>query len=352
MSSTPTAPAQPAPAFERRLAASRASREFAVYQRVRDRVLAMLEEAAVVQGAPSEFWADELAAFAYMLDASPLIVERLREHCYHLTGLRSFDYRHAGLRRRQVQRTLERLGALDARKVFVPESPALGGFGYAIDGHLVNVDTLRYYEAMMALDRSGQLDQFRSGGARRQVLEIGGGWGGFAYQFKTLFPNTTYVIIDLPQTLLFSATYLSCLFPSARVAIYGDATPAGPSGSDYDFVFLPHYAVDRIRAGQFRLDLAVNMASFQEMTERQVDDYAGALAQAGCPALFTANREHSPHNPEMGRLEPVLARHFDVREIKGPRIAVDMGGLLTRLRYWSNSPHAYRYLLAGRRAGS
>lgn len=352
MSSAPPVPARSASAFERRLAASRASREFAVYQRVRDRVLAMLEGAAVADGAPSEFWADELAAFAYILDASPLIVERLREHCYHLTGLRSFDYRHAGLRRRQVQRTLERLRAIDARNVFVPESPALGGFGYVMDGQLVNVDTLRYYEALIALERSGQLDQFRSGAGRRVVLEIGGGWGGFAYQFKTLFPNTTYVIIDLPQTLLFSATYLSCLFPSARVSVDGDETAAGASGAAYDFVFLPHYALDRIRAGEFRPDLAVNMASFQEMTERQVDGYAGALAHAGCPALFTANREHSPHNPEMGRLEPVLARHFDVREIKGPRIAVDMGGLLTRLRYWSNSPHAYRYLLASRRAAS
>ena len=48
-------------------------------------------------------------------------------------------------------------------------------------------------------------------------LEIGAGWGGFAYQFKTLFPKTTYVVVDFPELFLFSASYLVTVFPEAKV---------------------------------------------------------------------------------------------------------------------------------------
>ena len=61
------------------------------------------------------------------------------------------------------------------------------------------------------------LDEIRAPG-RKLVWEIGAGWGGFAYQFKTLFPDVTYVIVDLPELFLFSATYLMTLFPEAKVS--------------------------------------------------------------------------------------------------------------------------------------
>jgi hypothetical protein len=46
--------------------------------------------------------------------------------------------------------------------------------------------------------------------------------GGFRYQVKILFPNTTYVIVDLPMMMLFSATYLKMAFPDANVGLYQD----------------------------------------------------------------------------------------------------------------------------------
>ncbi len=86
----------------------------------------------------------------------------------------------------------------------MPESPRLGGFGHRLDGDLVNIDTLKFYECLIALDRCQVLSELREVDRRVTVVEIGAGWGGLAYQFKTLFPNTTYVIVDLPPTLLFS----------------------------------------------------------------------------------------------------------------------------------------------------
>ena len=67
------------------------------------------------------------------------------------------------------------------------------------------------------------------------------GWGGFAYQFKTLFPRATYVIVDFPELFLFSATYSARVFPEARLLFVGIGRIAALDGwRDADFVFVPH----------------------------------------------------------------------------------------------------------------
>ena len=121
----------------------------------------------------------------------------------------------------------------------MPESSQLGGFGFDIDGALYNIDTLKFYEALIALDRAGVLGELRAAPGRPVVWEIGAGWGGFAYQVKTLFPDVTYVICDLPELFLFSATYLMTLFPDASVLFADPDRPA--ELSDADFVFVPEY---------------------------------------------------------------------------------------------------------------
>jgi putative sugar O-methyltransferase len=122
------------------------------------------------------------------------------------------------------------LRGLVGDSLLVPESPALGGFGYDFDGRLFNVDTIKFFEVLAGMRRSGVLASF-GGSDRRMAWEIGAGWGGFAYQFKTLFPNITYVISDLPDLFLFSAVYLMTVFPEARVCFVGvDADAADAAG--------------------------------------------------------------------------------------------------------------------------
>ena len=64
------------------------------------------------------------------------------------------------------------------------------------------------------------------------------------------------------------------------------------------------------------LDLTVNMVSFQEMTEAQVRRYASLAARAGCPVLYSLNRERSPYNAEIASVSAVLGEHFDLTEIE------------------------------------
>lgn len=284
------------------------------YCRARDYVRRLLR---IPTDAPSAYWREELAGFEYLLDASPLVVSRLRQHAYHITGLRAHDFAPDDKDgRRSLGEKLAALRKLDRRELLVPESRALGGFGYDLRGALYNVDTLKFYECLLTLDDAGLLptdDDPR----RRVVLEIGAGWGGFAYQFLTRFPGrATYVIVDLPPTLLFSATYLPTMFPAARVA-YVDAENLEATLADwarYDLIFLPAACWSRVR--KLPIELAINMVSFQEMTSRQVDQYAALLADLGCSTLYSLNRERSPHNCELTAVSAILGQYYDLRPLQ------------------------------------
>ena len=83
---------------------------------------------------------------------------------------------------------------------------------------------------------------------RRLVWEVGGGWGGFACQFKTVCPNVTYLITARPELLLASATYLQAAFPSARVRVHeGDAVATWAEWPRTDFVFATESSLPSLR---------------------------------------------------------------------------------------------------------
>lgn len=288
----------------------------AVYLRVRDEVVRLKEAASARSGAtaPSQYWTEELEQIDYLLDASPLVIRKLRHHAVHLTGVRPYDYRDPADKQTYFERRLRALVELaGGTDLLVSDHEALGGFGFRIDGRLHNVDTLKFFEVLVGMRRAGILDAFRGATPRRLVWEIGGGWGGFAYQFKTLFPRTTYVIVDFAELFLFSATYLATLFPTAKIRFWQQDGSTFDRWEETDFVFIPAQEADALH--QVRSDLLVNLVSFQEMTARQVEAYIRLAASIGCPAIYSLNRDRSPHNEEIDRVSAILARRYDLREI-------------------------------------
>lgn len=288
--------------------------EYQAYLRARDAVREMPREPDTdAAAAPSAYWSDELENIDYLSDASPLIIRKLRHHSFHITGIRPYDYRNKGDGRREsFEARLRALRELGGDALLVPESPALGGFGYDIGGRLFNVDTLKFYEVLIGMERAGILGGIRSAD-RPVVAEIGTGWGGFAYQFKMLFPRTTYVIIDFPELFLFSATYLSSVFPDARTLFVTGPDSLG-AWRDADFVFVPNTLAGPLSA--LPLDLVVNMVSFQEMSEAQVRRYAELAAAAGCPTLYSFNRERSPYNTELTSVSAALEGRYALEEVR------------------------------------
>ena len=305
---------------EKETVSDEARRAFEVYTGVRDTVLEILAAGRRTPSAgpatPSAYWTEELGNIDYMIDATPVILAKLRHHAFHITGLRPYDYRIATDEKAALfEQRLRTLMAMGGDELVVPEHPALGGFGYTVDGKLFNLDGLKYLEVLVGMKRAGVLDAFRRVKGRRVAWEIGGGWGGFAYQFTRVFPDTTYVITDLPELFLFSATYLQTVVPGARTLIIGPSTPddARRNWRDYDFVFVPNTLAASLP--WFAPHLLVNIASFQEMTAAQVTSYVELAARGRCPWLYSLNRERSRYNDELGSVSELLGAHYDLTDV-------------------------------------
>lgn len=293
------------------------NQDYKNYTEARDMVLAMLRNEK--NSSTSKYWREELAGFEYMLEATPSIIKNLRHHCYHISGLHEYDYReHHQHKKGKIEKWLKALSAVDKNNLLVPESPVLGGYGYTINGAKYNGDTLSFYECLLALDKSGALRSVRENKNRNLVMEIGAGWGGLAYQFKKLFPNTTYMIVDLPPTMIFSITYLKAVFPDAKTLVVGgDAQSVENLNKanlkEYDFVFIPHYVWNELKFA--RPDLVINRASFQEMKASEAEGYIKKSKEWGVPVLYSMNRDRSPHNPEMTSVSQILANSYKTEEV-------------------------------------
>ena len=79
---------------------------------------------------------------------------------------------------------------------------------------------------------------------------------------------------------------------------------------DYDFCFVPNYAFNSIKLPS--LDLGINIASFQEMSNSQVDNYLFTLSASGCKNFYSLNRSCSPYNNELDNVFDLLAKYFSV----------------------------------------
>ena len=113
-----------------RLTEMREQPEYQAYEHVRRQVLAQLElgrNRRTTGHVPSDYWSGELAKFEYMLDASPLIIEKLRQHTHNITGIHTGHYRESMTKRkRRFTEKLAALRALDDAELWIPEARALG----------------------------------------------------------------------------------------------------------------------------------------------------------------------------------------------------------------------------------
>ena len=131
-----------------------------------------------------------------------------------------------------------------------------------------------------------------------RVVEIGAGSGNLLALFHRLPGRTTLFNVDLPETMLYAILYLSDLFPDARMLLPNEVPTAVDDLTDYDFVFLTPNQTESIETDT--IDLAINIDSFQEMTQRQISEYFDLVHRCARPDsfFFTSNRvEKIPCGP-------------------------------------------------------
>jgi hypothetical protein len=192
----------------------------------------------------------------------------------------------------------------------------VGGIGFAYEGRLISHDIIRFQHVIGTLHRQGVLERL-AGQPHPFTLEIGSGYGGLAYHLHRIVGRGTRVLLDLPETLLFAANYLTLHRPDARMYLYSsaDAATALAKPQAYDFILLPNFCLDRLKSWQF--DLALNVESMQEMRAAQVNEYLAFLARTS-RLFYSWNQEANPANRELDGLSHHLRRYFELSSVPAP----------------------------------
>jgi hypothetical protein len=209
------------------------------------------------------------------------VIAALRRWCTPITGVRAADYDHAS--KDLALRLKYQIGYLRRHvdeELFVQELPLLGGFGVEWHRERYNDDTARFFKGICALYDGGVLEACRQG-PRHLVWEIGGGWGGFAFQFKTICPNVTYLITGIPDVLLVSAVYLMTAFPQARCRFYDASARAEFWGEweQVDFIFAPESSVADMDTPP--IDVVLDIMSLRHMSDTRVSLHARRAFELG-----------------------------------------------------------------------
>jgi putative sugar O-methyltransferase len=130
------------------------------------------------------------------------------------------------------------------------------------------------------------------------VLEIGGGFGGLAFQLLKGGGQVKYVGIDLPENILIQSYYLSCAFPNARMLTYssGFAGLDENTLNEYDIVMLPNFVLPNLATSM--VDLIVNVRSLSEMSEETIEEYMKQVDRIGRLFFFHENI-YAPRKDEL-----------------------------------------------------
>ena len=118
----------------------------------------------------------------------------------------------------------------------------------------------------------------------RKILIIGDGHGILTALLKARFPSARFILIDLGSVLFFQSYYLSKAFPGASQII---ADEAATDGSEV-FTFCPAECLDAMPEGN--IDLAINIASMQEMDPEIIASYFDIMRSHATRLFYCCNR--------------------------------------------------------------
>lgn len=122
---------------------------------------------------------------------------------------------------------------------------------------------------------------------RMHAAMIGDGYGVLSALFKSIFPNSTIVMVDIGRTLLFQAYYCQKAHPESVHELAGTFTDL----DSVDFVYCP--AEDLETLERFKFDIGVSIASMQEMNVPTIARYFAFLRKCLEPVnlFYCCSRE-------------------------------------------------------------
>jgi len=177
------------------------------------------------------------------------------------------------------------------------EEPELGGGDVVLyRGRRLSIDLLQSIEELYAIREAVGFKQDDP----VVFCELGAGYGRLAHVVVRVMPRATYLVIDLPESLLLAQYYLTTLHPTLPSALYPESVRflRDPEAlAAHRLVFgLPHVLPELPRR---YVDVFVNTYSFMEMRPEQIERYFQIIDELQVGWLYTKQhkQESSPFEP-------------------------------------------------------
>jgi len=110
---------------------------------------------------------------------------------------------------------------------------------------------------------------------RNILLDIGVSFGGTNRIINYYHPNSTQILIDLPETLILTAYYIKYNFPNKKIALLDDIYPYLDNFDNiiekYDFIIVPPFILDYIKGKS--IDLVMNSTSLSFISKEYLNYY-------------------------------------------------------------------------------
>jgi hypothetical protein len=239
---------------------------------------------------PNDYWVNESGAFGDVFDVAGINEVENEFFNTRFHGLTLDDHRLYTLflwsyyQVVQARDHLSLLGKLHstlsdapAQLPLVDGKPIRPGRNLDVCGKLVSIDLL------VSVDDFYNLLELNPAIADQPlvVADLGPGWGRIGYVLAQVNPRICYVLLDIPAPLLVSSTYLPQRLPGCSVGTYRDARAIQRIDKavlrDKSLWFLGTQDLQRMTEGA--IDLFVNVASFQEMDDDQVNGYLEVITR-------------------------------------------------------------------------
>ena len=142
----------------------------------------------------------------------------------------------------------------------------------------MSADIARFQRSVSTLSRRVMLGELSRQTSPPRVIEIGGGYGSLC--IIPLTKSSSGVSIFSLTCLKHCCSrrpYLALHAPTKRLYLYDPADRLDAAKlAELDFVLLPDYRLDALTG--FEFDLAINVASMQEMRVDQIERYPSTLS--------------------------------------------------------------------------
>jgi putative sugar O-methyltransferase len=262
----------------------------------------------------SVYWSREVSSLEYLFHAPNLVLKRMREHCHWVTGISSYQYaehhfdtppHHAMVAR--IAALVNRAPALEIKA----ERESYAGFGFPYEGKIYNADNLKYHEVIIGLTENlGRNLEL----GKMTFLEIGSGFGGLADTIISHYPGSKLILVDLPEVLLLSWTFLGAWYPEKRIEFFDSSKPI--TSDSFDILIVPNNLMGELIKSNLKIDVLINTVSFQEMTTQQVSEYVTHASEMRIPYIYSLNRDRSKYNEEITSVSGIIAEKYALRELE------------------------------------